>query len=108
MATDGYHREKFSSAISCLASSADLRTRLEHAFTSLITVRSENFSDEALGGRYGELYERVTAKDAQVEGEGKIRSTLRQMSDDDAERVAQELLDINTQLLLQANPNLFG
>jgi len=108
MATDGYHREKFSSAISCLVSSADLRTRLEHAFTSLVTVRPENFSDEALGTRFAELYERVTAKDAQVEHEGKIRSTLRQMSDDEAERVAQEIVDINTQLLLQANPNLFG
>ncbi|WP_457661864.1 hypothetical protein [Sinorhizobium medicae] len=108
MATDGYHREKFSSAISCLISNADLRTRLEHAFVSLVTVRPENFGDKDLGLRFARLYDRVTAKGAQSEGEGKIRSTLRQMSDEEAEEVAQEILDINTKLLLQANPDIFG
>ncbi|MBB3525385.1 hypothetical protein [Rhizobium sp. BK456] len=98
MSIDGYHREKFASAVSNLVGLGEIRDRVERAFVSLITVNPEKMTGEA-GRKYQALHAKVTSQEEVTEGEGKIRSTLRQMSDEDVSDVAEELLEIHNQLL---------
>jgi len=99
---DGYVREKLGAGVSCLIGLGDIKTRLEHALISMITIDASNFSDPALGARYGALYTRATSVNAQIQGEGSIRATLRSLTEEEVGDLAEELLSIHNEMLRAA------
>ena len=98
---DGYHREKFASAVDCLVGLGDVRQRVEAALVSLITVKIPELREE-VRANYEDLYHTVTATPAQIEGEGSIRASLRNMPDEQVADVASRILDIHNTLLAAA------
>ncbi|MBB3313108.1 prephenate dehydratase [Rhizobium sp. BK196] len=98
MSIEGYHREKFASAVSNLVGLGDIRTRVEHAFVSLVTVDPTKMIGET-GKKYQALHAKVTSRPEEAEGEGTIRSTLHHMTEEDVSGVAEEILEIHNQLL---------
>lgn len=104
MSMDSYHREKFSNAMYSLATDLPLNERLVNAFTSLITVQPENFSDHELGEEYRTLYTKVTASEEQYPGQGSLQATLFSMNNDELNEVSRKIVEINNQLLWDAVP----
>ncbi|TYR32091.1 hypothetical protein FY036_13485 [Mesorhizobium microcysteis] len=102
MSIEGYHREKFGNAVSCLVSSSDIRTRLLNAFIAMITVNSADFTDTELGARYRDVFERATARPETYKGEGTLQATIGKMTDEEAEKIADEILSIHNELLRKA------
>ncbi|MBB3315091.1 hypothetical protein FHT77_000933 [Rhizobium sp. BK181] len=98
---DGYHREKFSSAVDCLVGLGDIRQRVEAAFVALATVKIPELLEDVRAD-YDALHKTVTAKPAQIAGEGTIRSTLRQMTDEEVADVSGRILEIHNALLAAA------
>lgn len=99
MPADRYIREKLSSALDSLITNRDIRSRVEGAFLSLIAVNDDDFSDPANRQRYRKLLALVTARDEDHQGEGRIRATLRHMTDEEAAGVAKEIKEIHDHLL---------
>ncbi len=104
MSLDSYHREKFSNAMYSLATHLPLDQRLVHAFTELIMVQPENFSDQELGEKYRILYAQVTAAEEQYEGQGTLQATLLNMNDEELNEVSRTVVEISNQLLWDAIP----
>lgn len=104
MSLDSYHREKFSNAMYSLATHLPLNQRLIHAFTELVMVQPENFSNQELGEKYRTLYAQVTAAKEQYEGQGTLQATLFNMNEDELNEVARIVVEINNQLLWEAVP----
>ncbi|THK35640.1 hypothetical protein EHS39_23720 [Ensifer sp. MPMI2T] len=99
MSADRYIREKLSTALDSLITNRDIRTRVEGAFLSLIAVNDDDLSDPENRERYRKLMERVTAREAEHEGEGRIRATLRNMTEEEVAGVASEIKEIHDKLL---------
>jgi len=90
-----YPYEKFSSAVSTLATSArDIRSRLYSAALSLITLQSKDFADhpEIMRG-FDELFRELTSVEA-IANEGQIQATLATKSDDEAAAIASKIVDL--------------
>jgi hypothetical protein len=102
MANDGYYREKLSAAVDCLVGASDIRSRVLSAFVSMITVDPDGFSDKSMGERFRSLYARATARSEEIAGEGALKSTLRQMSDDEVTEIASEILSLHNDMLRAA------
>lgn len=105
MSIDSYHREKFNSAIYCLASPESMNRRLFTAFLSMVTVDPEQFTDPELGGRYRELLTRVNSAPEEFEGQGTLQATLNTMSDEKMYDVAKEIISIHNELMYAIKPN---
>lgn len=94
MADLSYVWEKFSIAIYSLAGHGPMQERLHSAYLSFHPVRTSDFDDDPeMQADYREIMDRFTARAEGHPGEGKVPSTLRQMSDDEADELANLIVD---------------
>ncbi|SDG45597.1 hypothetical protein SAMN05216338_1001370 [Bradyrhizobium sp. Rc2d] len=94
MADLNYVWEKFSTAIYSLAGNGPMRERLRSAYLSFHPVRIADFDDDPeMQADYREIMDRLTAWSEGYPGEGKVPSTLRQMNDEEADEVADLIID---------------
>ncbi|MCA6110467.1 hypothetical protein [Bradyrhizobium cenepequi] len=94
MADLNYVLEKFSTAIYSLAGNGPMQERLHSAYLSFHPVRISDFDDDPeMQADYREIMDRLTARAEGHPGEGKVPSTLRQMSDDEANQIADLIID---------------
>lgn len=94
MADLGYVWEKFTTAVYSLAGHGPMQERLKSAYRSFHPIKVSDFDDDPeLQADYREIIDRLTAKDEGSPGEGRVPSTLRQMSDEDADRLAELIID---------------
>ena len=105
MSIDGYYLSTLSAAVGCLVGLGDIRTRVEYAFASMTTIKSAEFSNEEIGDRYQELYDRCTSHAAEIDGEGTLRATLRHMSDEEVADVADKIFELHHWLLYERAPH---
>jgi len=93
MADLNYVWEKFSTAIYSLAGNGPMLERLRSAYLSFHPVQIADFNDDLeLQADYREIMDRLTARAEGYPGEGKVPSTLRQMSDDEANELANLII----------------
>lgn len=94
--SENYVREKLFTAVHTLATSAlPLQQRLEGAMVgSLIRLNEDDFADAEARERFAQITAALTARDAQGD-EGSIRASTAAMSDDDAEQVARQILELH-------------
>jgi hypothetical protein len=71
-----------------------LRDRLEAAMIEMSPLRADNFPEGELRRRYQGIREDLTIEEARVPGEGRIRSTLRILTDEDAAAIAGRIFDL--------------
>lgn len=94
MADLNYVWEKFSTAIYSLVGSGPMQERLRSAYLSFHPVRVSDFdNDPEMQADYREIMDRLTAQAEGYPGEGKVPSTLRQMNDEEADAIADLILD---------------
>lgn len=94
MADLNYVWEKFSTAVYSLAGNGPLQDRLRSAYLSFHPIRIADFDDDPeMQADYREIMDRLTARPEGYPGEGKVPSTLRQMSDDEADELASLIID---------------
>lgn len=93
MADLSYVWEKFTTAVYSLAGSGPMQERLRSAYLSFHPVQVSDFDDDPeLQADYREIMERLTARAEGYAGEGKVPSTLRQMSDEEADELANLII----------------
>jgi hypothetical protein len=81
-------------AVQSLASgNASLQSRLNVAGESLVPLLDTDFPDD-LRTHFRKIIDDLTSKPAQLEGEGALAATTRQMSHEEAERVAGQIVDL--------------
>ena len=89
-----YAKEKFSSAIRAMATSAEsIQDRLYYAFTIFIPVREDDFKDPEVRTAFEQIHDKLTSIKEDPREEGLVRVTTRQMSDAEASSLAQEICD---------------
>jgi hypothetical protein len=88
-----YVQEKFELAVYSLVRFQPLKDRLENAQMHFYPVKQGDFKNEPeLGEAYGKIIARLTAKEERTPGEGTVRSTIDQMSDLEAQEVADQIV----------------
>jgi hypothetical protein len=81
-------------AVDALAVSTDsLQKRLEGAGQSIMHLKGEDFPGD-LQIDFENIMKSLTNKDAELEGEGKLAATARQLTDDDAAKIASSILNL--------------
>jgi hypothetical protein len=94
-----YIREKLGAAVNTMAtSSASIQKRLEWAAIAAHTISNretqKDFPTEELRERWAAWWGSITSKPPRHADEGSIVATISQLSDDEAEKVAEELFNI--------------
>lgn len=72
---------------------APLQSRLNNAGSSLLPLLETDFPED-LQLHFQEIINALTSKAAQLEGEGKLESTTRQLSNEEAEHIAERIIDL--------------
>jgi hypothetical protein len=94
MADLDYVWEKFSTAIYALAGHGPMQERLKSAYLSFHAVMVSDFdNDPEMQTDYREIVDRLSARKEGFPGEGTMPSTLRQMSNEEADRIAELIID---------------
>lgn len=94
MADLSYVWEKFSTAIYSLVGNGPMQERLHSAYMSFHPIRVSDFdNDPEMQSDYREIMDMLTSQAEGYPGEGKVPSTLRQMNDDEANKLAELILD---------------
>jgi hypothetical protein len=94
MADLNYVWEKFTIAIYALASHGRMQERLKSAYLSFHPIQVSDFDDDPeLQANYREIMDRLTARAEGFPGEGKMPSSLRQMNDEEADRLAELIIN---------------
>jgi hypothetical protein len=86
----GYAAQKFYEAMLALAGTGTIQRRIEYAALAFTSLRDDDVPLELLP-RYRALYARVTSAPARGD-EGTIAATARAMSDDEAAKIAEEIV----------------
>ncbi len=95
-----YGREKLGQAVSVLVGRGHIKERLYRAWLDgLHVIRFQHHLPEDLRERFAELREAFTWLPAETPGEGTLPATLRAMSDEEAERLANRLLDMYVEVV---------
>jgi hypothetical protein len=94
-----YAIEKFYVAILSLIGMGDIRERLESAALTLSTLRPGDDFPTSLRERFKSLWSDLTREEAQIEGEGRIRATIRKIEPEDAAKIAEQIFDLYFDLL---------
>jgi hypothetical protein len=94
----GYISEKLTSALNAMAtSSKPIQVRLKYAALSAHTIMPNgpevDWPSEELAGRWAEWWGAITAREGQG-NEGSIEATTSQLTDAEAERLAEQLFEI--------------
>ncbi|OPH82380.1 hypothetical protein [Nitrobacter vulgaris] len=94
MADLSYVWEKFSTAVYSLAGNGRMQDRLWSAYSSFHPIQVSDFdNDPEMQSNFREIMNRLTAKAEGHAGEGKVPSTLRQMSDDEAVELSKSIIE---------------
>jgi hypothetical protein len=92
----GYAREKLGVAVDALATSAKpIQDRLHLAYMSFHPLQERDFADPEMRASYAEIMRSLTIVKDGPESEGYVRNTLNVMSDEEAERVAELIVELN-------------
>lgn len=95
MADLSYNWEKFSTAVYSFTSPAPVKERLESAFLSFHVLTPKDFEPwPEIRESFAALMNALTAKEATFEGEGRVRATIKQMTDDEAAQLCSSIVDI--------------
>jgi hypothetical protein len=94
-----YGWEKFFSSLRyAVASPASLQHRLEGIVSGVYILERDNFPDDETWKRFEKLMKEATKLPARTEGEGTIRATTSQMTDDEAGHWLQEAFEIFSEI----------
>ena len=91
-----YTQEKLWQAVNTLVGSGSIQTRLRYAAEYLIRVKGRDehaFPQAELQERFARVMERLTSTPA-VGDEGTIQASTRNLTDEDAEKVASEIFSL--------------
>ena len=95
-----YAREKFGIALNSLATSANsLQARLQSAYMSFHPIREDDFANSEMRATYAEIIARLTAVKDGPETNGYLRNTLDQMSDAEAEGIAELIYNLSMEII---------
>ena len=95
MRSYAYAAEKYGVAVDSLATSTGtIQQRLKSAYFSSMRLMPDNIEERGLWQRHGALHAAMT-RVHEGPGEGYLEKTLNQMSDEEAVRLASELVSIN-------------
>lgn len=99
MSRESYAREKFGVAVDALAASAtSIQDRLFSAYMSFHPVMERDFSDPEDAALYKSIHDRLTAVKDGPEDNGRVKNTLNLMSDEDAEKLASDIVELDHSL----------
>lgn len=88
--------ERVWKAVDALATSASpIQARLENAGITLIPLEASEFPDEETRQKFTEIKQSLTAREAKA-GEGAIAATTSQLTDAEAEEIAQAIFRLDT------------
>jgi len=96
MAED-YEREKLANAVGALATAAPIQRRLQNAYLAMHTMNTHGFVDPERQAEYDEIHALLTA-DKTSRGDGYVEATTSRLSDEEAEAIAQKIVNLNTAL----------
>lgn len=94
-----YGREKLGQGAEALVSKGDIKERLYRAWVSGLHVIRPHHLPEDLRKEFAELRSAFTWVPVDTPGEGKLAATLRAMSDEEAERLANKILDMYVEVV---------
>jgi hypothetical protein len=94
----GYALEKLGVAVQRLVGVGDIRERLYEAFKSLITLQPRDLP-EHIRDEFSALRRDMTWVPVDQVGEGQLKSTLRAMTDEEADRLAKEIYVLYEQVI---------
>ena len=90
-----YGWEKFFASLHyAVASTAPLQERLESVVSEICHLKHDSFPDDETWERFENLMKETTKFPARTEGEGTIRATTAQMTDDEASKWLHEAIGI--------------
>jgi hypothetical protein len=89
----GHTRERLHQALRSLVGAAPMRGRLVNAAHTLNPLQAKDFPDDDAAATFDRIMHDLTHIEA-VGGEGNIEATVKTLSDDDAERIAREILGL--------------
>jgi hypothetical protein len=93
-----YAREKFGSAVEAMASSpASIQDRLEDAYLTFHPVQVKDLKEGEEQDLFQDIYDSLTREEA-VGDEGRVKATLNKMSDEEASRIASQIVALNFRL----------
>lgn len=95
--SEDYEREKLANAVHALASAAPIQKRLEYAWTAMHTLKNHGFTNADRQAEYESIYERLTADKSDPHA-GHVPTTCARLSDEQAEAIARDIVDLNTAL----------
>lgn len=115
-----YVGEKFLQAVLTLASEGTIKFRLACAAEYLIRLNAEDFPDDELRPRFLELERKLTKVEPRGEepkgeeefreirpDEGSIQASVYAMSEEEAEKLAQEIVEMFTDIAYRDPSNLY-
>ena len=89
----GNTSERLHFALRSLVGAAPMRRRLVNAALTLSPLRTKDFPDHGAADTFGRIMHDLTHVEA-IGGEGNIEATVKLLSDDEAERIAREILGL--------------
>ena len=95
--SESYEREKLANAVHALASAAPIQKRLEHAWLAMHTLKNHGFTNADRQAEYESIYDRLTA-DKSDSHEGHVPTTCAGLTDEEAEAIASDIVELNTAL----------
>jgi hypothetical protein len=93
----GHTRERLYRALQSLVGAAPLRKRLVNAAITISPLLAKDFADPDAAGAFQRIMNDLTRVEA-VGDEGDIQATVQHLSDDEAERIAREILELYHQM----------
>ena len=95
--SEDYEREKLANAVHALASAAPIQKRLEYAWLAMHTLKNHGFTDANRRDEFESIYERLTVNKSEAE-EGWLGATCERLTEDQAEEIARDIVNLNTAL----------
>jgi hypothetical protein len=99
MAKDYALEKLYLASLSLASGLGDVNDRLEMAATGLSVLRPESDIPDEFRGEFNSIWQAMTNKKAEIEGEGTIHATIRQMDPEDAKRLADRIFHLYVHLL---------
>jgi|SRR5580692_4048402 hypothetical protein len=98
--TKHYAIEKLYDATLSLIGEGDIHERLESAALTLVSrmLRANDFPTD-LGKEYDAIHEALTSRVAEVEGEGSIHATIRNLTPHEAAKISERIFSLYVNLL---------
>jgi hypothetical protein len=95
-----YAIEKYGDAVSQLATGrARIKERVHGAYLAIHLVRPEENLPPKLRAAHAWIWEQMTGRPAEREGEGSIKAAVRRMSEGEAAEIADRILHVYREVL---------